>query len=84
MAKSEGDEETLLHTLMIHGLAEDWMEQVKSNVKMHILKKNNLQTMYTEEMKNMILEHNLRDFFKQENLKEFELVNLKDLPYVTR
>ena len=40
--------------------------------------------MYTEEMKNMILEHNLRDFFKQENLKEFELVNLKDLPYVTR
>ena len=26
--KSAGDEETLLHTLMIHGLPDDWMEQV--------------------------------------------------------
>ena len=40
--------------------------------------------MYTEEMKNMILEHNLREFLKQENLKEFELVHLKDIPFVTR
>ena len=26
--KSPGDEESLLHTLMIHGLPDDWMEQV--------------------------------------------------------
>ena len=43
-----------------------------------------LQTMYTEEMKNMILEHNVRDLLKQENLKEFEFTDLKELVFVTR
>ena len=32
----------------------------------------------------MILEHNLRELFKQENLRDFEFVNLKELLYVAR
>ena len=40
--------------------------------------------MTTEEMKNMILEHNVRELLKIENLKEFEFMHLKELELVTR
>ena len=59
-------EENCSYTLVFHGLAVDRMEQVINKVLSHNNYEVFMKNMATEEMKSLILEHNLKELIKQD------------------